>query len=88
MILLDNDTKCLVQGITGKQGSFHTEQMLEYNTNILAGVTPGKGGQDFLGVPVFNSIEEAKEEYNRVPRLLKEKVKKLLIDAGMEEITE
>ena len=62
MILLDNDTKCLVQGITGKQGSFHTEQMLEYNTNILAGVTPGKGGQDFLGVPVFNSIEEAKEE--------------------------
>ena len=57
MILLDNDTKCLVQGITGKQGSFHTEQMLEYNTNILAGVTPGKGGQDFLGVPVFNSIE-------------------------------
>ncbi len=43
MILLDNDTKCLVQGITGKQGSFHTEQMLEYNTNILAGVTPKRG---------------------------------------------
>ncbi|MDD5959250.1 MAG: succinate--CoA ligase subunit alpha [Methanobrevibacter wolinii] len=61
MILLDNDTKCLVQGITGKQGSFHTKQMLEYNTNIVAGVTPGKGGQDFLGVPIFNSIEEAKE---------------------------
>lgn len=47
MILLDNDTKCLVQGITGKQGSFHTEQMLEYNTNILAGVTPGKGVKTF-----------------------------------------
>ena len=62
MILLNKDTKCLVQGMTGKQGSFHTEQMLEYNTNILAGVTPGKGGQEFLGVPVFNSIEEAKEE--------------------------
>lgn len=61
MILLDNDTKCLVQGITGKQGSFHTKQMLEYNTNIVAGVTPGKGGQDFSGVPIFNSIEEAKE---------------------------
>lgn len=61
MILLDNDTKCLVQGITGKQGSFHTKQMLEYNTNIVAGVTPGKGGQDFLGVSIFNSIEEAKE---------------------------
>ena len=49
MILLDKDTKCLVQGITGKQGSFHTEQMLDYNTNIVAGVTPGKGGRDFKG---------------------------------------
>lgn len=63
MIYLDKDTKCLVQGITGKQGSFHTEQMLEYNTNIVAGVTPGKGGQDFMGVPIFNSIAEAKENY-------------------------
>ena len=61
MILLDNDTKCLVQGITGKQGSFHTEQMLEYNTNILAGVTPGKGGQDFLGVFLF-SIQLKKQK--------------------------
>ena len=62
MILLDKNTKCLVQGITGKQGSFHTEQMLKYDTAIEAGVTPGKGGQDFLGVPIFNSIEEAVEE--------------------------
>lgn len=62
MILLDKDTKCLVQGITGKQGSFHTKQMLDYNTNIVAGVTPGKGGQNFEGVPIFNSIEEVKEE--------------------------
>lgn len=62
MIYLDKNTKCLVQGITGKQGSFHTEQMLNYNTNIVAGVTPGKGGQNFEGVPIFNSIEEAKEE--------------------------
>ena len=62
MILLDENTKCLVQGITGKQGSFHTEQMLNYDTCIQAGVTPGKGGQDFLGVPIFNSIEEATEE--------------------------
>ena len=61
MIYLDKDTKCLVQGITGKQGSFHTEQMLEYNTNIVAGVTPGKGGQEFMGVPIFNSLAEAKE---------------------------
>lgn len=64
MIYLDKNTKCLVQGITGKQGSFHTEQMLNYNTNIVAGVTPGKGGQNFKGVPIFNSIEEAKEEVN------------------------
>ena len=57
MILLNEDTKCLVQGITGKQGSFHTEQMLNYNTNIVAGITPGKGGQKFLDrVPIFNSI--------------------------------
>ena len=62
MILLDENTKCLVQGITGKQGSFHTEQMLKYDTCIQAGVTPGKGGQNFLGVPIFNSIEEATEE--------------------------
>ena len=61
MIFLDENTKCLVQGITGKQGSFHTEQMLQYNTNIVAGVTPGKGGKDFIGIPIFDSIEEAKE---------------------------
>ncbi|WP_296794764.1 succinate--CoA ligase subunit alpha [uncultured Methanobrevibacter sp.] len=64
MIFLDKNTKCLVQGITGKQGSFHTEQMLNYNTCIEAGVTPGKGGQEFLGVPIFNSIGEAIEETN------------------------
>ncbi len=62
MILLDKNTKALVQGITGKQGSFHTKQMLEYNTNIVAGVTPGKGGRDFEGVPIYNSIIEAKDD--------------------------
>ena len=62
MILLDKDTKCLVQGITGKQGSFHTEQMLNYDTSIVAGVTPGKGGQSFLDVPIYNSVEEACEQ--------------------------
>ncbi|MDD2643335.1 MAG: succinate--CoA ligase subunit alpha [Methanobacteriaceae archaeon] len=59
MILLDKDTRALVQGITGKQGSFHTKQMLDYNTNIVAGVTPGKGGQELYGVPVYDSIEQA-----------------------------
>lgn len=62
MIILDEKTKCVVQGITGKQGSFHTQSMLEYGTNIVAGTSPGKGGQDFQGVPVYNSIEEVKEE--------------------------
>ncbi len=58
-ILLDKRTKVLVQGITGSEGSFHTTQMLEYGTKVVAGVTPGKGGQDFHGVPIFNTVEEA-----------------------------
>lgn len=62
MIFLDEDTKCVVQGITGKQGSFHTKSMLEYDTNIVAGTSPGKGGQEFEEIPVYNSIGEIKEE--------------------------
>lgn len=61
-ILINEHSKVIVQGITGRDGSFHTEQMLKYGTKIVAGVTPGKGGQDFLGVPVFNSVKEAKEK--------------------------
>ena len=63
-ILIDKDTKVLVQGITGSEGSFHSEQMLEYGTNIVAGVTPGKGGLKAINdsVPVFNSVKEAKEK--------------------------
>jgi succinyl-CoA synthetase alpha subunit len=62
MIILDNNTRCAVQGMTGKQGSFHTESMLEYGTRIVAGTSPGKGGQEFKGVPVYNSLEEIIEE--------------------------
>ncbi len=58
-ILIDKKTKVLVQGITGKEGTRATEQMLSYGTAVLAGVTPGKGGQELLGVKVFNSIKEA-----------------------------
>lgn len=58
-ILLDRSTKILVQGITGKIGSFHTKEMLEYGTHIVGGVTPGKGGQSVEGVPVFNTVKEA-----------------------------
>jgi succinyl-CoA synthetase alpha subunit len=58
-IIIDKNTRLVVQGITGGEGSFHTSQMLEYGTKVVAGVTPGKGGTDFQGVPVFNTVEEA-----------------------------
>ena len=61
-ILINSDTKVIVQGITGSQGKLHTEKMLEYGTKIVGGVTPGKGGQSLLGVPVFNTVREAKEK--------------------------
>lgn len=61
-ILVDENTRLLVQGITGREGGFHTERMIESGTNVVAGATPGKGGQEFQGVPVFNTVEEAVEE--------------------------
>lgn len=61
-ILVGNETRLLVQGITGREGSFHTQQMVEYGTNVVAGVTPGKAGQTVHGVPVFNTVEDAVRE--------------------------
>src|SRR5690349_3960583 len=61
-ILVGKQTRLLVQGITGREGGFHTQQMLEYGTNVVAGVTPGRGGTDFHGVPVFDSVAEAVEQ--------------------------
>ncbi|HIO41520.1 MAG TPA: succinate--CoA ligase subunit alpha, partial [Aquifex sp.] len=67
-IIVDKNTKVVVQGITGKEGSFHAKQCLEYGTQIVAGVTPGKGGQTWTDdegkyqVPVFNTVEEAVKE--------------------------
>jgi succinyl-CoA synthetase alpha subunit len=58
-ILVDESTRLLVQGITGSEGSFHTQRCIEYGTKVVAGVTPGKGGSQHLGVPVFNTIEKA-----------------------------
>ena len=62
-ILVDKNTRLVVQGITGSEGSFHTRQMIEYGTNVVAGVTPGKGGQKFDDrVPIFNTVREAVEQ--------------------------
>ena len=61
-ILVDKNTRVLVQGLTGREGRFHTEQMQAYGTTVVAGCTPGKGGQTVLGVPVFNTVAEAVRE--------------------------
>lgn len=63
-VLVGNNTRLVIQGITGTEGSFHGQQMIEYGTNVVAGVTPGKGGQEALGVPVFNSVQEAVGKQN------------------------
>jgi succinyl-CoA synthetase alpha subunit len=61
-ILVNEQTRVIVQGLTGREGSFHAEQMIEYGTNVVGGVTPGKGGTNHLGVPVFNTVAEAARE--------------------------
>jgi succinyl-CoA synthetase alpha subunit len=58
-ILVNSDSKIICQGITGNQGSFHTEQCIEYGTKVVGGVTPGRGGSEHLGVPVYNTMREA-----------------------------
>ncbi len=61
-VLVDQNTRLLVQGITGREGAFHTQQAVAYGTKVVAGVTPGKGGSSSSGIPVFNTVREAKEE--------------------------
>lgn len=63
-IIIDKNTRAIVQNITGTQGSFHTKLMMDYGTKIVAGVTPGKGGSDFNGIPVYDTVEEAKTKYS------------------------
>ncbi len=59
-VLVNKNSKILVQGFTGKEGTFHAEQMIAYGTNVIGGVTPGKGGQEHLGKPIFNTVADAK----------------------------
>jgi succinyl-CoA synthetase alpha subunit len=61
-ILVDENTRLIVQGITGREGAFHTGRMVESGTQVVAGVTPGKGGQEAQGVPIFNTVSQAVEE--------------------------
>ncbi len=58
-VLVNKNTKVIVQGFTGQQGTFHAQQCLDYGTKIVGGVTPGKGGSEHIGLPVFNSVDEA-----------------------------
>ena len=69
-IFIDKKTNIIVQGFTGKFGSFHAGEMIKYGTNIVGGVTPGKGGQKHLGLPVFNTVKDAVKKTGAVASIL------------------
>ena len=68
-ILIDKETKLIIQGITGREGSFHGQRMVEYGTKVVAGVTPGKGGQEVFGIPVYDTVRQAYEKLVLMPQL-------------------
>ncbi len=86
MILIDKNTKALVQGITGREGSFHTGRMLGYGTRILAGVTPGKAGLRVHGVPVYDSVADALEEHPEVNASIAFVPARFMADAAYEAV--
>ena len=73
-IVVDSDTRLVVQGATGREGSFHTLRNRDYGTNVVAGVTPGKGGTELEGIPVFDTVAQAVEEAERVKKLLADRM--------------
>ncbi len=87
-ILINQDTNLLIIGITGKQGRVHAKRTLEANANLLAGVTPGKGGEEVEGVPVFNSVKEAREQYPQIDAALLLTPKQFVKDAAINALNE
>ena len=67
-VLVNEHTKLICQGFTGAQGTFHSEQAIAYGTNMVGGVTPGKGGGSHLSIPIFNSVHEARHSTGAMPR--------------------